>query len=370
MDTNLPTRVREAIAETGLTHAEFAARVRMTADKLSKSLNGSRRFTTLELALIADASGTTVDWLINGTVVEQPAMAARTVLKSGQSKQEIESFVEHFMTADRQLQKLRGRRELTPLPVGPPPEGAEAYVPQVLATYAADRLAALDRNVDGLTTADLIEAIRQAFDVDTVVDTLPGGLDGFAWQTSTLRILGVRRTPYWARQRFTLAHELGHILMHQAKDLLAENETNGQKPPGERAADQFAAHFLMPERALRDAASSGHLERHTAIDLINRLLVSPAAFSWRAYNLGLISASEREELAVLTAEICAVLGDRADLVYQARTASEAQRLPRRLVVGHISAYQEGETSARPLANLLGVPVQEVVNLFGGGDQEG
>ncbi|MFE1166637.1 TetR family transcriptional regulator C-terminal domain-containing protein [Nocardiopsis sp. NPDC058789] len=59
-------RAREAIRRSGLSQREFATRLGIDPSKLSKSLTGTRRFTALELAGIADETGVTVNWLING----------------------------------------------------------------------------------------------------------------------------------------------------------------------------------------------------------------------------------------------------------------------------------------------------------------
>lgn len=359
MDTSLSARVRQAIRTTGLTQADFAAKVRLTADKLSKSLSGSRRFTTLELALIAETADTTVDWLLTGREPERPAMAARATADHAMAT--IETVAERFHLADQQLQLLRGPRELTPVPMSLDASG--------LAQWATDRLADRSLRVQDLSTPDLINALETVFDVDTVVERFPGGLDGFAWQTSTLRLIGVGTTLYWARQRFTIAHELGHILQRHARDLLAENIDEHAKHPHETAADKFAAEFLMPEAYLREAAPTGHLAREDAIRLVNSLQVSPTALSWRAFNLRLIGSSEQQELAALTAEVCTILGGIPEMAHQAGTDAAARRFPRRIVVGHLSAYQDGETSARALASLLDVPVEEIIGAFASGGQD-
>ncbi|MBR8741788.1 TetR/AcrR family transcriptional regulator [Nocardiopsis sp. MG754419] len=59
-------RAREAIRRSGLSQRQFAARLDIDPSKLSKSLTGTRRFTARELARVADETGVTVNWLING----------------------------------------------------------------------------------------------------------------------------------------------------------------------------------------------------------------------------------------------------------------------------------------------------------------
>ncbi|MFJ1935580.1 hypothetical protein ACIOGZ_23355 [Kitasatospora sp. NPDC088160] len=49
MDAGLIERVRQVIGSTGETQAVMAERIGISPDKLSKSLGGKRRFTSLEL---------------------------------------------------------------------------------------------------------------------------------------------------------------------------------------------------------------------------------------------------------------------------------------------------------------------------------
>src|SRR5262245_27424022 len=77
MATTLEDRVRTVIEQLGQSHASFAELIGLSKDKLSKSLTGKRRFTSLELALIAEAGGVTVDWLLTGKTPARPLLAAR-----------------------------------------------------------------------------------------------------------------------------------------------------------------------------------------------------------------------------------------------------------------------------------------------------
>ncbi|MGA2441668.1 MAG: ImmA/IrrE family metallo-endopeptidase [Tepidisphaeraceae bacterium] len=81
------------------------------------------------------------------------------------------------------------------------------------------------------------------------------------------------------RDRFTLAHELGHIVMHRVP-------TNDM----EREADRFAAEFLMPEREIIDELRPFSLERAAGLKL--KWKVSVAAVVRRAFDLEIISESQ------------------------------------------------------------------------------
>ncbi|NEB41238.1 TetR/AcrR family transcriptional regulator [Streptomyces sp. SID14515] len=60
-------RVRQVIDEAGVSAREFARRIVIDPSKLSRSLNGTRRFTAAELARIADIGGVDVGLLIGTT---------------------------------------------------------------------------------------------------------------------------------------------------------------------------------------------------------------------------------------------------------------------------------------------------------------
>ncbi|MDX3374389.1 TetR family transcriptional regulator C-terminal domain-containing protein [Streptomyces sp. ME02-6991-2A] len=57
-------RVRQVIDAAGISAREFARRIVIDPSKLSRSLNGSRRFTAAELARIADIGGVDAGWLL------------------------------------------------------------------------------------------------------------------------------------------------------------------------------------------------------------------------------------------------------------------------------------------------------------------
>tara|TARA_Y100000780_G_scaffold147751_1_gene133069 strand:+ start:503 stop:1045 length:543 start_codon:yes stop_codon:yes gene_type:complete len=88
------------------------------------------------------------------------------------------------------------------------------------------------------------------------------------------------------RNRFTIAHELGHVLLghvHEGKKRLRD-ATFGNSDPVERAANAFAAELIMPEQKVRElfyGASSVQ-------QLSEAFGVSNAAMSFRLNNLGLV----------------------------------------------------------------------------------
>lgn len=101
-------------------------------------------------------------------------------------------------------------------------------------------------------------------------------------------------------RRFTLAHELCHLLVD--RDLGAELAiASGPWAPCdiERRANAFAAMFLMPSRLVRRAVSAltGSLEtRDAVLNLANRLRASFGSTLWHLRNLRYIDDVTRERI--------------------------------------------------------------------------
>jgi Zn-dependent peptidase ImmA (M78 family) len=97
-------------------------------------------------------------------------------------------------------------------------------------------------------------------------------------------VIGVNRTHHWKRQRFTIAHELGHFLLHNQErvhvdrteqgllvKLRNQNSSTGLDVE-EKEANLFAAELLMPMTFLQ-----ADLEAYTAIDLLDEEVLKPLA---------------------------------------------------------------------------------------------
>ncbi|MFG3407104.1 TetR family transcriptional regulator C-terminal domain-containing protein [Streptomyces sp. NPDC048142] len=75
-------RVRQVIDAAGVSAREFARRIVIDPSKLSRSLNGTRRFTAAELARIADIGGVDVGLLI-GTTADTTAGTSTAATATG-----------------------------------------------------------------------------------------------------------------------------------------------------------------------------------------------------------------------------------------------------------------------------------------------
>lgn len=99
----------------------------------------------------------------------------------------------------------------------------------------------------------------------------------------------------FTRQRFSIAHELGHFLIHKGKQFVDEfsaGETfyrDGSDGNEEREANFFAACLLMPAKQLEEIWPDCKDPR----DAAKRFKVSEVSMTYRLKNLGLIFVEEK-----------------------------------------------------------------------------
>lgn len=108
------------------------------------------------------------------------------------------------------------------------------------------------------------------------------------------------KSDHYFRQRFTMAHELGHWVLHRG--LIGSGVDDDTKYRSteigdlynteiddvhERQANAFAAKFLIPERLLKQKVNSN--EGSNLRQLATQFQVSPSAMRWRLKSLGLES---------------------------------------------------------------------------------
>lgn len=90
------------------------------------------------------------------------------------------------------------------------------------------------------------------------------------------------------RERFTLAHELGHLVMHSGSDIVVN---------GEAEADQFAAEFLMPAAEIRTQLRGIDLAKAWNLKIVWK--TSIGAIIRRALDLGQINESRYKSLNIM-----------------------------------------------------------------------
>jgi Zn-dependent peptidase ImmA (M78 family) len=84
------------------------------------------------------------------------------------------------------------------------------------------------------------------------------------------------------RQRFTVAHEIGHLILHEPGRAFRDTWSSTDTNIAEVQANNFAANLLMPSWMVNALASGG-----TYVEsLADKFRVSPEAMRYRLQNLG------------------------------------------------------------------------------------
>lgn len=347
-------RVRRLIEGSGLSQAEFADRVGLDGPKLSKSLSGTRRFTSLDLARIAEFAETTVDELL-GVASASPAVAARASEAIASSAVDVAlAEAKRYAAARDDLAFLNDSPALKRICSTVDRRG---LLVEQGARFAAKALERLPSPSDVLDR-DLASVIERHFAVDVAVAKLVAGFDGLAWMDDHTRLIlvGASRVP--GRQRFTMAHELGHLFSGDQQDLHIDEDVwdkARRRDPSEMRANAFAAAFLMPESILEEQAAKGLTDESFA-RLSCTMSVSPSSLAWRLLSLGLIDEVQRARLGSLTALAAAQVAGQTASFAEWVDASSRHRPPARLLSDMLRAYLDGRATLRPFANLLDVPV--------------
>jgi Zn-dependent peptidase ImmA (M78 family) len=123
----------------------------------------------------------------------------------------------------------------------------------------------------GITDAPVpVERIAKAQGARIFYKSLDDDMSGFIYRDQTQTVIGVNTHHAPVRQNFTIAHELGHLLLHDQEQLhvdrtfrvrLRSGVSSQGTDEAEREANLFAATLLMPNQFLEaDLAAEEYLD--------------------------------------------------------------------------------------------------------------
>jgi Zn-dependent peptidase ImmA (M78 family)/transcriptional regulator with XRE-family HTH domain len=347
-------RVLRLIEASGLSRGDFARLIGLDDSKLSKSLSGTRRFSSLDLARIAEECEVSVDWLVTG---EEPALAVAARTTGGQAGTALRAA--KLYTAMRADLASLGYPQPWRTVTAEITAGTYAEQGGRLADAALTRVQEAGRLV---TQPDLPSLVESVFGADVAVIGLDDGFDGLAASSAGARLVVLATSRVPARQRYTLAHELGHLLAGDDQDVHLDHDIYDKaqaRHPSEMRANSFASAFLMPASMLRPAVGQDGLTETRFATLACDLRVSPSALAFRLSHLRLADAGTCDRYKRITASRAASIAGRGDEFAQAVTEANRLRPPGLLARDAYAAYEAGAATLRPYANLLGIDVDDL-----------
>jgi Zn-dependent peptidase ImmA (M78 family) len=210
---------------------------------------------------------------------------------------------------------------------------------------------------------DIIQVVEDFCGANVLSRPFPRGYDAFTVQdeASGMTIIAVGTTDNYERQRFTIAHEIGHL---ESGRMSADVHSlpDYRRSPDEVWADNFARHLLIPDRAvdgyLADAGvGRGRLALESLSDLVRVFAVSPAVAMIQLRDAGRISQDEHEawsraQPAWTSHRLAVKFGWASEREAMVRS-SRVPRRPTRIVRAATAAYQDGNVSLESLAQTAG-----------------
>lgn len=135
-----------------------------------------------------------------------------------------------------------------------------------------------------------------------------GSISGMLYRDGRQVIIGVNERDVATRQRFTIAHELGHLKLHRGRPMILDHkvhedivvdlrDTTLPSSREEVQANAFAAELLMPDVFIRESIAKAPKrallsDAALVLHLTKTYDVSRDATVYRLINLGLIAPSQ------------------------------------------------------------------------------
>ena len=340
-------RLKLARSAASLSLRALAVKIdnRVTAQAIGKYERNESMPSSGVLIALADTLGVSVDYLLGDQemVLEAVEFRKKTVTRKREEAR-VKAQVLHLLERYLLVEELLG---LHSVEWHRPPE---APYPVVQAIFEADRAARSVRDHWSLGNdpiPNLIELLEeQGIKVLAVDCAKIDGLTARVRRTGKgmVPVIVVNRQDWRERQYFTLAHELGHLVMDVAPKV---NE--------EKAAYRFAGAFLMPANALwaaigKHRTSIGWGELFALKQLFG---TSVQAVTYRCKDLGIFSETLFRRL----------FNDFTRLGWRSPPYEEPHAMkgeePKRFERLTFRALAEGAVSEAKAAELLGVSVREL-----------
>ena len=352
----LGRRLAEARKARGVTQEDAAKHLECSRPTLIAIEKGTRPARGEELMKLASFYGRPVHELVRPgepLVDLQPhlrGVAQRTELQDPELVEAI-GALQRFAEDYRRLEEIMN----APMKLNYPAEvrlGTRLDV-----TSLAEDVAVQERQRLGLgdqPIIDLRSILETEIGLRIVYEDLPSPVAGmFAYVADFGGVIAVNRKHPPERQRATMLHEYGHLIVDRHKPGIDPVAYPGRKPPNERFAEGFAMAFLMPATSVRRrfnevVNSTEDFQIADLCRLSHLYFVSLEAMTLRLEGRGLIPHGVREHLKESHFEVRKA----SEILGLPKHPASQDRLPDRYRYLAVHAYERGELSEGQLARFL------------------
>lgn len=344
MDAEIGARVKSRMkdARPGMTQAELAALIGVAPDALSRSLNGKRAFSAVELVDLARELTTSVHWFVTGEpdpfalkVAGRQIYDHQNGVHEGMDWDTLHDFTALLRRAYIQAYAEQGG--VPRLNQGP--------------LKAQDARRRLHEAGGEHWVRSLADGIEREFGID-VVRVAEAPRD-FSAEVLGHSIIVLKESQNWFYENWSLAHELGHIV---AGDLSHIRSSGCDDPGAERRANAFASELLLPESSMREVDWSS-IDLASAAGWLWKWGISTRVLTIRLGALrlsappALIAALSQPTQRFLRGALPSEISSEMDLRAQ---QAASRRFPESLIAAHRHQVMDGRIDGSILAWMLGV----------------
>lgn len=357
MDTYLiGVRLKALRAEQGLSQNDlaqlFGFKDRQTVSAIE---TGARRMTATELMLAVEKLGAPLEYFTDPfRLVGEGRFSWRQTGVGVDQLGEYEQDAGPWISAYRALAPKVGRD----LPLMRRTLGLTRNSRFEDAMAAGERFAT-EFDLGEAPATGLIEVMERELGILVLMVDAQQGISGAACRLPELDTVIIQRREVEGRRNFGLAHELFHILTWDAMPPERSEEvreTGGNRV--EQLANNFAAAVLMPASSLKQKGDWSRLAEEDLIAQLNavadELRVTSSALRWRLVSLGELKPAVARSLPE-----AALLYNGRKVVHEVTPALFSRRFVEVLAL----AIEAGYVSARRLAGVLSLAVEDLADLF-------
>lgn len=362
--TSIGVQIRRLREQAGLAASELAETAELDVDVVHGIERGDREFKTEEIYAVAESLGVSPLAIFEPNSLLGRLPTATHTNGDGSSCATVRRLLMSLAELHHVL-KLNGNHALKSSAIGNAPRRKSSSTwlnhADELAEWAVAQFGGINNGNNRLR--DLAAAIEQYFGVDVMVEAngteAPLGASITDTEFPFILVNADQPTP---RALFTLAHELGHVLnqdgclFHIDRNLRGTNNS-------ERSANAFAAILLMPEPDIQEIIETYGHNAESLAHMLLRFDVSYESLIYRLHNLKVVNAHGLDQLrSAGWSGLVHALGD-TDLsrtLLSVRGTRPERRPPGLLTKRCWRGVLAGHVSARPLAGLLDIDVDDLI----------
>ncbi len=361
-DSNLIEQVAQRIVglrtARGWSMRKLAREVGMSHSRLQRIESDYQRpIAIFDVARIAQALEVPMTRLLRGSVVGPRVLAAARTQTTTGANATIDRFIEILEIEDQFNEVNIPARQVVDLPRIARGDRS----PREWGRRSAEAVRSAWELPSG-SLGDLAKIIEEHTGIYVAVDAMPDGVDGISLvdPENGATLIAACTTDIWERQRFTLAHELGHLVAGEMRVEAVVAE--GGRSAEETAANEFARNLLLPwVDVVRKHEERGE-DPWNLLDIAAlawEYQISPKAAAIQLSRAGFIVDEFVDEVSRVPMNAWSVLGgweqERQGFIAAATTARRPEGIIKRAREAHLN----GLISIRSFARVANQPEEEL-----------